>query len=150
MPRAALLGCVQALAVAVLGLLLKTPNIDSPIKELFSGRWSLIALAAVGTTVGPLFEELAFRGFLQPLLVRTLGVAAGIGGAAVCFGLVHLPQYGLSWRHGLLITLAGAGFGIMRHVSQSTIAATVMHGAYNLTLFLGFISAGGKDVPRTW
>ncbi|MBI1790516.1 MAG: CPBP family intramembrane metalloprotease [Acidobacteria bacterium] len=148
--RAVLLGCVLALAIALLGLLLKAPEIQSPLKDMFTDRASLFFVALVGVTVGPLCEELMFRGFMQPLFVRSLGLAWGILAAGICFGLLHLPQYGLSWRHGVLITMAGSAFGWMRHASGSTLAATVMHGAYNLTLFAGFVASGGKDVPKTW
>ena len=34
-------------------------------------------------------------------------VAPGIALSAVGFGLLHLPQYGYTWQHGILITLAG-------------------------------------------
>jgi membrane protease YdiL (CAAX protease family) len=94
-------------------------------------------------------EELAFRGFMQPLFTRSWGPAPGILLSAICFGILHLPQYGFSWQHGVLISLAGAAFGWMRWVSKSTMGSTVMHSAYNLTLFLGFFAGGGK-VPQSW
>ena len=110
-----LLGILLAIAVSVAGALLQTPDINSPMKELLSDRTSVLLLAIFGTTLGPLCEELIFRGFMQPLFVRTLGPVPGILLAAVPFGLLHLQQYAFSWRHGLMITLAGAAFGWMRH-----------------------------------
>jgi membrane protease YdiL (CAAX protease family) len=142
-------GVVLALAVAFASLVLKTPDLETPMKQLLSDRTSVLLVAVFGITLGPLCEELAFRGFMQPLLVRSLGAAPGVILAAVPFGLLHLQQYGFSWRHGLLITAAGAGFGWMRHRSGSTRASTIMHAAYNTTFFLALL-AQRKDLPHTW
>jgi membrane protease YdiL (CAAX protease family) len=148
-PSVAVLGSVLAVSVALLGALLKTPEVPAPMRELFNDRSWLLAVAFAGVTVGPLCEELAFRGFMQPLFIRSLGVVPGIFLSALGFGLLHLPQYGYDWQHGVLITLAGAGFGWMRWISGSTLGSTIMHAAYNLTLFLGFY-AGGSKIPQSW
>jgi membrane protease YdiL (CAAX protease family) len=129
-------GILLAFGVMVASLLLKTPDIDSPMKQYLTDRTSVLLIAVFGTTLGPLCEELLFRGFLQPLLVRSLGAAPGILLTALPFGLLHLEEYGYSWRHGLLITLAGAAFGWMRHRTGSTKAAVMMHAAYNCVFFL--------------
>jgi membrane protease YdiL (CAAX protease family) len=142
-------GLGLAMVVALLGGLLRTPDIQTPLKDLLSTRTAVLLIGVVSVTVGPLAEELAFRGFVQPLLVRSLGPFAGIWLAALPFGLLHLEEYAWSWRHGLLITCAGAAFGWMRHYSGSTLAATVMHSTYNLVLFAGYFLQG-KDVPKTW
>jgi membrane protease YdiL (CAAX protease family) len=141
---AAFYGVGLAFAIAMAGALLNTPEVPGPMREFLNDPQSLMLVAFFGVTLGPLCEELAFRGFLQPALVKSLGPAAGILLPGVLFGLLHLPQYGNTWQHGLLITAAGAAFGLMRWISRSTLAATVMHCAYNLTLFLGFFAAGGK------
>src|SRR5712692_3906582 len=143
------MGITLAFLVGILGTLFKTPEVPSAMKELLNDRISLIAVALFGTTLGPLCEELAFRGFMQPLFIRSLGVAPGIALSAVGFGLLHLPQYGYTWQHGILITLAGAAFGWMRWISGSTLGSTIMHSAYNLTLFAGFFAAG-RNVPHSW
>jgi membrane protease YdiL (CAAX protease family) len=143
------LGSALAFGIAILGALLRTPEVPGPMRELLNDRASLLAVAVAGVTVGPLCEELAFRGFMQPLFIRSLGVGPGILLSALGFGLLHLPQYGYDWQHGVLITLAGAGFGWMRWISGSTLGSTIMHAAYNMTLFLGFFAAGSK-VPQSW
>ena len=133
-----LAACGVLLAFGVMGasVLLKTPDINSPMKELLSDKTSMLLIAVFGTTLGPLCEEIVFRGFLQPLLVRSLGPVPGVLLAAVPFGLLHLQQYGNSWRHVLLITLAGAAFGWIRHRTGSTKAAVIMHAAYNGVFFV--------------
>ncbi|MFB3827488.1 MAG: lysostaphin resistance A-like protein [Bryobacteraceae bacterium] len=144
-----LAGMAAAMAVALASVVLRTPDINSPMKEFLSSRSSLVLLVVFGTTLGPLCEELAFRGFVQPLLVRSLGAAPGVILAAVPFGLLHLQQYGWSWRHGLLITAAGASFGWMRHVTGSTRASAIMHMAYNCAFFLALV-AQPDQFPRHW
>jgi membrane protease YdiL (CAAX protease family) len=148
-PSTIVLGFLLAFTIAILGVLLKTPEVPAPMRELLNDRSSLLAVAIAGVTIGPLCEELAFRGFMQPLFIRSLGVVPGIFLSALGFGLLHLPQYGYNWQHGVLITLAGAGFGWMRWISGSTVGSTIMHAAYNLTLFLGFF-AGGSKIPQSW
>jgi uncharacterized protein len=148
--RAVMLGFVLAFGVALAGAALRTPDIDTPMRELvLADRTSLLLVMFFGITLGPFAEELAFRGFMQPLFVRSFGVVAGILLAAIPFGLLHLQQYAWSWRHGLLVTLAGAAFGWMKHVSGSTRAATFMHAAYNSTFFIALL-ANRKELPTTW
>ncbi|HTM50810.1 MAG TPA: type II CAAX endopeptidase family protein [Bryobacteraceae bacterium] len=148
-PSITALGMTLAFLVGMLGAVLKTPEVPSPMKELLDDRVSLIAVAFFGVTLGPLCEEIAFRGFLQPLFMRSLGAPGGILLSGAAFGLLHLPQYGYTWQHGILITLAGSAFGWMRWYSGSTLGSTVMHCAYNLTLFVGFFAAGSR-APHSW
>jgi membrane protease YdiL (CAAX protease family) len=142
-------GIVLAFAIALLGGLLGTTDADMPMREMLKDRLSILLVGIAATTVGPLSEELAFRGFLQPLLTRTFGALVGIFASALPFGLLHGAQYGWSWRHILLVTIAGSAFGWMRYRTGSTAAAAVMHAAYNTTLFLAFLLFG-KDVPAKW
>jgi membrane protease YdiL (CAAX protease family) len=145
-----LLGVVTAAGVLLAGTLLKMPQVETPMEELLADNLSLIVIAIFGSTLGPLVEEVLFRGLLQPLTVASAGVIPGILIAALPFALLHGPQYGWSWRHIALIVLAGAAFGWWRHRTQSTGAATVMHAAYNLFLFAGFIAGRfmGVEVPQ--
>ncbi len=138
------LGAMVAFAVAGGAVLLRTPDVDTPMREMLSKRGTAILIAIFATTIGPVCEELAFRGFMQPLLVRSFGPVRGILLTALPFGLLHLEQNAFSWRHVLLITLAGAAFGSMRHFSGSTRASTWMHAAYNFTFCLAFFAAERK------
>jgi len=135
--QVAIAGVATALGVAMAGSVIHLPEGPNPMKDLvMQGGVSLVLLAAFGVGVAPLCEELAFRGFLQPLLVRSFGGVVGILVPAVAFGLLHYPEYGNSWRHALLLSAAGACFGAMRHFTRSTKAAVLMHAAYNGVLFL--------------
>ena len=140
-------GVLLAFTVGVVSRLLQTPDVPTPMTKMLSDRSSIILVAVFGVTVGPLCEELIFRGFLQPLFTRNLGTAGGILAAAVPFGLLHLQEYGNSWRHGVLITMAGAAFGWMRWRTGSTKASTLMHAAYNGTFFLALLLQP-KNLPH--
>jgi hypothetical protein len=142
-------GPLLALLVASLGVALRTPEINMPIRELLTDRRSILLVGFFATTLGPLCEELAFRGFLLPLVARSLGRLAGVVIAALPFAVLHGPQYAWSWRHILLITLAGAAFGWVRLHSHSTLAAAVVHAGYNLTFFSAYVFQG-KDFPTQW
>jgi membrane protease YdiL (CAAX protease family) len=133
----AVAGISAAYVVAAISSLFQMPGGSNPLMDMLRDRMSLILMAIFGIAVAPLCEELAFRGFLQPLLVRSLGAIPGILLAAIPFGLLHFQEYGRSWRHVVLISLAGALFGWMRHATGSTMASTVMHAAYNS---LGFVA----------
>lgn len=136
---ALLRGVTAAMLVLAVSVLLRMPKIETPMEELLQDTPSLIVAGICGITIGPWFEELIFRGLLQPLLTRVAGIAVGITLAALPFALLHGPQYAWSWRHVLLITLAGVAFGWQRWRTDSTGAAALMHGAYNAVLFGLFI-----------
>lgn len=130
-------GACTAISVILLGGLIHLPETANPMTELLQqGNLAILLLAIFGVGIAPLCEELAFRGFLQPLLVRSFGAVAGILAAGVAFGLLHFWEYGNSWRHALLLSGAGACFGWMRHVSKLTKASVIMHASYNGLLFL--------------
>jgi membrane protease YdiL (CAAX protease family) len=141
-------GVLLAFAVGIASVLLKTPQTETPMSNLLQDRTSLALVAFCGITLGPLCEELIFRGFLQPLFVRSLGPVPGILMAALPFGLLHSQEYGNSWQQVVLIAAAGAVFGWMRHATGSTKASTIMHAAYNSAFFI-LLLAQPKVLPHS-
>lgn len=135
----AAVGPALAIGSSALGVLLKAPPIPLPIEDLISDRRSLFIMMLFLTVFGPVFEELLFRGFLFPLLARSVGPWPGILLAATPFALVHGSQYHWSWQHLTVVGLAGAVFGFVRYKTGSTAAATLVHTGYNATLFVGFL-----------
>ena len=144
-----LCGMMTAVLVAVASSLIHTPTGDNPMTRLMETRADVLVMGVLGITLGPLCEELVFCGFLQPLLVRSLGAAPGIVLAAVPFGLLHLQEYGNSWRHALIIAMAGAAFGWMRQATGSTKAAAIMHAAYNSLFFIALMTEK-RILPQLW
>lgn len=138
----ALAGPALAVAVAVSGMLLKTPEIQSSIHLLMRDRWSALLIGVLAATLAPLFEELLFRGFLLPLLVRSTGAAAGVVLCSLPFTLLHGPQYHWTWQHMALLFLASSAFCVIRLRTGSTAAAALAHSTYNLTFFVVYVLSG--------
>ena len=132
-------GPVLAVLVMVVGALMHTPEVDNPIQRLLVGRWPTLLVGLFATTFGPMAEELGFRGFLLPLMMRTFGTA---GAVLLCSGLfvgLHGPQYAWSWQHLILLMIASTVFCLVRIRTGSTAASTLVHAAYNLTFFTGYL-----------
>jgi len=140
--RYAVLGVILAFAAGALGALLRARQIDLPFQEMLRSRSAIISLGILVVLLGPLCEELVFRGFLMPLFVRSMGAVAGIVLAGVLFGAMHGPEYQWSWQHVVLISGVGVAFGWARYRTHSTIPAALMHSAFNLTQFTAFILLG--------
>ncbi|HZT37467.1 MAG TPA: type II CAAX endopeptidase family protein [Bryobacteraceae bacterium] len=132
-------GPALAIAVGVLGALLKTPQSDLPIRKMLHGPLAIPLFGVFSVILGPLTEELAFRGFFLPLFIRSFGPAVGIVLTALPFALLHGPEYNWTWQYVLLIGAAGAAFGWVRYRSGSTFNSAVMHSTYNLTFFAGLL-----------
>ena len=133
-------GAALAIGSSVLGVLLRAPEMPDPIKDLITNRLSLGIVMIFVVGLGPLYEELFFRGFLLPLLMRTFGAAAGIFLCAAPFALLHGAQYQWAWQQITLVGLAGVAFGFVRYKTGSTAAATILHSCFNLTQFLAYLA----------
>lgn len=104
--------------------------------------WNKIVLAA---TLGPVMEEVMFRGYLLTaavLLTQRLcpskSQAFSIMAAAVVFSIAHLTTPGRSPLQLCCIVLTGCLYGYIRFRYRSTAAAALAHGAYNLALYISF------------
>lgn len=133
-------GPILAITVGLVGALLQTPMVDMPIKDLLKGRLSVALFGVFSIILGPVVEELAFRGFLMPLLSRTFGSVLGILLTAAPFGLLHGAQYGWHWQYVVLVGMAGVVFGIARAATGSTLASTFLHSSYNMTFYVAYVS----------
>ncbi len=135
---AAVIGALLAIGLSALGQLLHTPEnnlIDKIVDSWFS--FAIFALTAV--LIAPLFEELFFRGFLQPLLSRTFGVIAGVLITAALFGSLHLFEYSFAWQYAAIIFLAGAVFGWARARTGSVIPGFLMHCCFNSVSVIAYL-----------
>ncbi len=122
----------------------------------------------MGTFLGPLFEEIAFRGFLLPAFATAYDwlslerTPAGLRrwtqttdhskGAlifaalvsSIPFALLHGPQ--LEWAWGPVGVIFGVGLvlAIVRIRTHSVACSTLVHLTYNLTIFFAaLIQTGG-------
>ena len=99
-------------------------------------------LMLLQVTLGPILEEIIFRGYLFALVLwglaricRSRWDSCVVAIAAVVFAAVHLSQPGVSWVQAACITCTGAMYGFVRYASGSAAPAAASHAAYNLTLY---------------
>jgi membrane protease YdiL (CAAX protease family) len=119
-----------------------------------SDDWKLVTLQV---TLGPVLEEIVFRGYLFTFLKRLFSKVANETGrsrlavvfAAVVFAIVHLAQPGVNWLQLACITSTGTLYGWIRCRSGSTAPAAVSHAIYNLALYAiaGGMLLFGTDTP---
>lgn len=138
-----LIGVVMQAMFLLVGRFLPFPK-ETPFEELLQRPYSLYLIAAFSITLGPLMEELFFRGFMYPVVRRRFGVATAIVTTALPFGLMHAAQYGNSWASVLLIFIVGVVLATVREKKDSLAASFLVHAAYNGTIIaLIFIATGG-------
>jgi uncharacterized protein len=134
-----LAGPLLAVGVSVLGVMMRAPEVRDPIRQMITGRVSLAVVVVFGVLVAPFVEELFFRGFLFPLVARSIGPWLGMVATAVLFALPHGAQNEWAWQQLTLIALAGVAFGFARYRTGATSASFLMHASFNATQFLGFL-----------
>lgn len=143
------LGAATYFVLAVLGSLLPMPK-STPFDNLFQNRRDAFLLAIIATTLGPLMEELFFRGFFYPVVAKRWGAGWGIFLAALPFALMHMQQYGYAW--GILLVIFGVGLvcGIVRAVTESVAASFLVHAGYNIAqmVIAIFVTRGFTRMPK--
>lgn len=124
---------------------------ETPFDALMRRPYTVALIAIFSITLGPLMEELFFRGFLYPVLKRRFaviagvfvttpalqqrcGVAVGVFITALGFGLVHASQYGYSWLSVSLIFIVGVVLAVVRENKNSVAAGFLVHVGYNATI----------------
>jgi membrane protease YdiL (CAAX protease family) len=144
-----MLGAVMLLALGLLQSILPMPK-DTPFEHLFDRPRDAYLLAIIAVSVGPLMEELFFRGFFYPVVARRWGAAWGIFLTALPFALMHLPQYGWAWGPMLVILVVGVVCGTVRAVTGSVGASFLVHVGYNGAQMLIAIVAtqGFRHMPK--
>lgn len=107
-----------------------------------------VAFAAATTAIGPLAEEILFRGALFGGLRKSSGAGLAVVGSGLVFALAHLEP-----RSYLPVFLAGAALGYVRLVTASLGPSLVAHMAFNgVTTFavlggLGKVGVSDETVP---
>jgi hypothetical protein len=109
---------------------------ETPFDQFFARPSDAYLTAIFAVTLGPLMEELFFRGFLYPVVARRLGVFWGVILTALPFGLIHAFQYGYAWGAVLIIFLVGVVLTIVRAMTKSVASSFLAHVGYNATLMV--------------
>ncbi len=136
-PRAAVRYVAAGVALAFFVMAAQTvlPMPKSVPFELYfrdaTGAW---LMAIFGTAVAPFVEELFFRGFLYPVLARSLGMLASIVLTAIGFAFLHQEQLAHAWVPLLLLFFVGLLLTAVRARTGSVVSSWLVHVSYNGTL----------------
>lgn len=134
------IGLAMQVVFLLLARFLPFPK-ETPFDALLRRPAAVVLIAVFAVTLGPLMEELFFRGFFYPVLARRFGMGTGISVSALGFGLMHAAQYGYSWASVLLIFLVGVVLGVVRARKDSVAAGFLVHAGYNSTIILMLLIA---------
>ncbi|MDR3749105.1 MAG: type II CAAX endopeptidase family protein [Acidobacteriota bacterium] len=127
-------GVILAVTIEGLSRFLPMPK-SLPVDSYFTDATSAYIMAAFGTTLAPLLEEVLFRGLLYPLARRSFGLVAAIAVTALAFAGIHGAQLGYAWAPVLSIFVVGVAFTSVRARTSSVANSFMMHCGYNFTLF---------------
>lgn len=131
------LGAVFSINIALTKILGESPQSENPVLELFldAAAWKFGLLGLLVVFVGPVFEELMFRGWIIGGLREKWGDRAAIVFSAALFALIHGDLPGMPALFAL-----GLVFGWVYRRSGSLWASILVHGMWNATTFSLLIS----------
>jgi uncharacterized protein len=129
------IGVAMLFVLNILEHFLPMPK-NVPFDRFFENPRDAYLTSVFAVSLGPLMEELFFRGFLYPVLARWIGMVGGILLTALPFGLLHAFQFGNAWSAVLVIFLVGVVLTSVRAVTKSVGASFLVHVGYNGMLML--------------
>jgi uncharacterized protein len=94
---------------------------------------------ATSVLVAPVFEETVFRGYIFPVVARSWGVAAGVLGTGILFGLLHAPQLWGGWLQIGELVAVGIIFTCARALTRTVLASFLLHLSYNFFVSFGIV-----------
>ncbi len=150
------------------GVLMPGPN-NTPIDQIFRMPGAAWMLFGFGITLAPLFEEIAFRGFLLPALCTAYdwiterfsgtlprwpdenghprwslrAMAVGSLLTSVPFALMHAEQTSYSLGPFLLLVCVSLVLCWVRLSTRSLAASVMVHSSYNFLLFSLMLAGTG-------
>ncbi|HTC74639.1 MAG TPA: CPBP family intramembrane glutamic endopeptidase [Edaphobacter sp.] len=161
------MGIILSISVQAITSLVSLPK-KVPMNDYFRTPSDVWLVAAFGTLLAPLFEEVAFRGFLLPAfaiaydwlslprtpaaheqwhlsnkLTRPSLVFSAVL-TSILFALIHGFQTAFTWPVLVLLFCVSLVLSYVRLRLRSVMASTLIHVSYNATLFvILFIVTGG-------
>lgn len=123
----ALVLAVNLLIAAVTGTV---PTSSNPLLDMFLGGGEVWLLALLVVVIGPLFEELIFRGWLLGGLRESWGDGKALLVSSLLFAVIH----GDPWATPALFVL-GCVFGAVYLRSGSVYGSLILHSMWNATTF---------------
>lgn len=136
-------GVALSLAIQLGSSFLPIPK-SLPIDEFFKTTHAAWVLAIFGVLVAPLFEELFFRGFLYPALLRRIGFFAALVLNSLLFAFTHEGQLAHAWAPLLVLFIVGIVLTLVREGTGSVARSFLVHAGYNAFLFgMIFVATNG-------
>jgi CAAX protease family protein len=161
-------GVALSLVVQLLSNFLPIPK-TLPIDDFFRTPADVWMVALFGTFMAPVFEELAFRGFLLPSIASTwdwlrgrrrepedgtsqerdprwsiAALVASCTVTSIAFALVHADQLAHAWAPLSVLFAVSLVLCGVRLWTHSLAASTFIHATYNGTIFtILFFATGG-------
>lgn len=97
------------------------------------------AIIFLAVFIAPIIEEIFFRGFMQPALIKAMGAFPGIVITALIFGVSH-TQY-LEYNAALVaVTTIGLILGVTKYYTNSVIPGIFAHLLNNLLAAISLLS----------
>jgi len=116
---------------------------EQEIDELFQSRAVLPLVGVVTLLMAPLAEEIFFRGFIFPGLLRPLGLGGALAASGAVFGAFHITSLDTV---GLIVPfgIVGALFAWLYYRSGSLWPSIAAHFVFNLVSFVLLASLTGS------
>ncbi|MEX2213086.1 MAG: type II CAAX endopeptidase family protein [Phycisphaeraceae bacterium] len=126
-------GATYLLAMGMMVMLAKVlqlPEVDE-VGPMMEGGLSLPVIFLLLSVQPPIFEELAFRGIIQPAMMHYMSVRDAIIVSSLLFMVLHLMP--LSFPHLFVI---GLSLGYLRHKTGSLYPCILLHFVHNTLVLL--------------
>jgi hypothetical protein len=133
-PRLLAFGALLAVAVSMIDMLMPSRP-EAPIEKMMQTGSDAWLMAGFGVLIAPFVEEVLFRGLFFPALARRIGAPLSLVATALLFGAVHAQQLAGDWIEIAAIVFVGGVLTAVRWWMHSTASSTLVHMAYNATLF---------------
>lgn len=131
------LASVIAINIFLSKVLGTTQQSENPVLQLFVGApiWKIGMLALLVIFIGPVFEEIVFRGWLFGGLRKKWGDYPALLASSLLFAIIHGDGPGLPVLFAL-----GMIFGLLYKKSGSLYPSILVHSFWNATTFALLIS----------
>ncbi len=116
---------------------------ESLVGDLHGGLFRKIALVLIIAVLGPLIEELFYRGALFSPLRRRYASVGVVAVTSVLFAVAHVQ-----WQMLLPIGLVGIALGVLRSESGSLLPSALMHGVFNGITLVALVARDAGLVER--
>jgi uncharacterized protein len=111
------------------------------IRPLFRGC-TVYDLALISVVAG-LGEEMLFRGVVQGVLGRWLGIGFGLAIASLIFGLLHF----ITPTYALLASAVGVYFGLSVLLTENLLIVIIPHSLYDFIALLYLVRGPAPPYP---